>query len=115
MLIPTGLITGLAISGYALAATVWMPQMVSNNEHQFGFFGVALALITWFSGAAICVLIGACASPVLAADTGRVGVLIRGANHSLLVEGAPPFLPAPTRELRFRDAFTPPEEEIEGP
>ena len=115
VLIPTGLITGLAISGYALAATVWMPQMVSNNEHQFGFFGVALALITWFSGAAICVLVGACASPVLAADTGRVGVLIRGAIHSLLVEGAPPSLPAPTRELRLRDAFTPPEEEIEGP
>ena len=104
----------MAVSGYALAATVWMPQVVTNNEHQFGFFGVALALITWFSGAAICILIGACASPVLAEDTGRVGALIRGANPSLLVEGAPPSLPAPTRELRLRDAFTPPEEEIEG-
>jgi len=34
-----------------------------GNEAQFGFFGVALALVTWFSGAAICVLIGACAGP----------------------------------------------------
>ena len=35
--------------------------MVTDNEAQFGFFGVALALVTWFSGAAICILIGACA------------------------------------------------------
>ena len=115
VLVPTALITGLAVSGYALAATVWMPQMVSNNEQQFGFFGVALALITWFSGMAICILVGACASPALAEDAGRVGALIRGPNPSLLVEGAPPSLPAPNREYRLRDAFTPAESEVGTP
>ena len=50
VLIPTGLITGLAMSGYALAASVWMPQVVTRNQTQYGFFGVALALVTWFSG-----------------------------------------------------------------
>jgi len=105
VLIPSGLITGVALAGYALAANVWMPHVVTSNENQFGFFGVALAIVTWFSGAAICVLVGACAGPVLAEDSGRIGSLIRGANPSLLVEGAPASLDAPTRELRLRDAF----------
>ena len=92
-----------------------MPQVVTSNQNQFGFFGVALALVTWFSGAAICILVGACAGPVMAEDNGRVGLLIRGADPSLLVEGAAPSLAAPTRELRLRDAFTPPEEEVDTP
>ena len=39
---------------------------------------MALALVTWFSGAAICILVGACAGAVFAADGGRVGSIIRG-------------------------------------
>jgi membrane protein len=113
VLIPSGVITGLALSVYALAATVWMPRVVTSNQTQFGFFGVALALVTWFSGAAICILVGACAGPVLAEDTGRVGALIRGPKPGLLVDGAPPSLPAPTRALGIRDAFRPAEEEVE--
>ena len=113
VLIPTGLITGLAMSGYALAATVWMPQVVTRNQNQYGFFGVALALVTWFSGAAICILVGACAGPVLAEDTGRVGAIIPGADSALLVEGAEPSLPAPTTTLRLRDAFRQAEEDVQ--
>jgi membrane protein len=115
VLIPSGLITGVALGGYAVAANVWMPHVVTSNQKQFGFFGVALALVTWFSGAAICILVGACAGPVLSGDTGRIGSLIRGANPSLLVPGAPPSLAAPTRELRLRDAFVTAEEEVDGP
>ena len=61
------------MGGYAVSATIWMPIVVTRNENQFGFFGVALALVTWFSGAAICVLIGACAGAVFAEDPGPVG------------------------------------------
>jgi membrane protein len=114
VLIPTGLITGIALSGYALAASVWMPGVVTRNEGQFGFFGVALSLVTWFSGAAICILVGACAGPVFAEDPGWVGKLIRGPNPSLLVEGAPESLPAPTQAFRLRDAFRQVEEDV-GP
>ena len=78
VLVPTGVITSVAMAGYAVSATVWMPEVVTSNEAQFGFFGVALALVTWFSGAAICILVGACAGPVFAEDTGRVGTFIRG-------------------------------------
>jgi membrane protein len=112
-LIPGGVITGVALSGYAVSANVWMPNVVLSNQKQFGFFGVALAIVTWFSGAATCLLVGACAGPVLAEDPGRVGTLIRGQDQSVLVQGAPPSLPAPTRGLHLRDAFRPPEEDVE--
>ena len=105
VLVPTGVITSIVTAGYAASATVWMPRVVTSNEAQFGFFGVALALVTWFSGVAICILIGACAGPVLAEDTGRVGRLIRGGEAGTLTAGARPPLPPPARELGLRDAF----------
>ena len=71
VLLPTGVITSIATAVFAASATVWMPEVVTSNEAQFGVFGVALALVTWFSGAAICILVGACAGAVFAEDTGR--------------------------------------------
>jgi membrane protein len=105
VLVPTGMITGIAMIGYAASASIWMPGVVTGNEAQFGVFGVALALVSWFSGAAICILIGACAGPVLAEDTGRVGTLIRGGESGTLTVGADPPLPPPAHELSLRDAF----------
>jgi membrane protein len=104
-LVPTGVISGVAMAGYAASATIWMPQLVTSNEAQFGVFGVALALISWFSGAAICVLVGACAGAVLAEDPGPIGTFIRGGQSQTLTVGAPPPLPPPTRELSLRNAF----------
>jgi len=105
VLIATGAATALLLLAYVLSATVWMPQIVSSNEEQFGVFGIALALVSWFSGAAICVLIGACAGPVLADDTGRVGTWIRGPADSTLTPGARPALAPPASALSLRDAF----------
>jgi membrane protein len=105
VLLPTGLITSVAMALFALSATIWMPDVVTQNEAQFGFFGVALALVTWFSGAAICVLIGACAGAAFAEDPGRVGRLVRGGERSTLTAGAHPPLPPPAREPSLRDAF----------
>jgi membrane protein len=105
VLVPSGVLTSITTAAYAASATVWMPEVVTNNEAQFGFFGVALALVTWFSGAAICILIGACAGPVLAEDTGWVGRRIRGGEAGTLTAGARPPLPPPARELSLRDAF----------
>ena len=105
VLAPTGVITGIAMAGYGLSASIWMPEVVASNQEQFGFFGIALALVTWFSGAAICVLVGACAGPVFAEDAGRLGRFIRGGEPGTLNAGAPPELPPPTRDLSLRDAF----------
>ena len=112
VLFPSGLITGIALSAYALSATLWMPNNVTSNNHQYGIFGVALALVAWFSGAAICIVVGACAGPVLAEDQGPIGRLIRGGAASALVEGALPPLPPPVRSLRLADAFAPSDDDI---
>ena len=104
VLVPTGLVTSVLTFLYSASASVWMPATVTSNEAQFGLFGVALALVSWFSGAAICILIGACIGPVLAEDTGWFGALVRGSGEAL-APGAVPSLPAPGRELTLRDAF----------
>jgi membrane protein len=110
VLVPTGVITSIALAGFAVSATIWMPEVVTSNETQFGFFGIALALTTWFSGAAICILIGACAGPVFAEDPGQVGTLIRGGESATMTATARPPLPPPARELSLRDAFQSTEE-----
>ena len=107
VLLPTAAISTAAFLGYALTAGVWMPNVITKNLNQFGFFGIALALVTWFSGAAVCLIVGACAGPVLAEDPGPVGRLVRGRRAELLVDGAPPSLDAPVRAARLRDAFAP--------
>ncbi|MET1001246.1 MAG: hypothetical protein ABWZ15_05495 [Acidimicrobiia bacterium] len=109
-LVPTALITSVATAAFAISATIWMPDVVSSNEDQFGFFGVSLSLVTWFSGAAMCIIVGACAGAIFAEDTGSVGRLVRGEGASTLTAGAAPALPPPARELSLRDAFQSTEE-----
>ena len=82
-----------------------MPGVVTGNEAQSGFFGIALSLVTWFSGAAMCALVGACAGPVFAEDSGLIGRLVRGAEPTALKPRARPLLPGPERDLSLRDAF----------
>jgi membrane protein len=105
VLLPTGLVTSLLMTVFVLSAAIWMPQVVTSNEEQFGVFGIALALVTWFSGASICVLVGACVGPVLAEDAGPIGAFIRGRDPSAITVGARAPLPPPRRELTLRDAF----------
>src|SRR5215470_16973494 len=112
VLLPAVVIRRVALSAYALSSTLWMPNNVTSNNHQYGIFGVALALVAWFSGEAICIVVGACAGPVLAEDPGPVGRLVRGGAASPLVEGAQPPLPPPVRSLRLADAFSPSDDDI---
>ena len=95
VLLPTGLVTSLLMAVFVVSAAVWMPQVVTSNEEQFGVFGIALALVTWFSGYSICILVGACIGPVLAEDEGSIGSFIRGGDPSVLTVGARAPLPPP--------------------
>lgn len=47
MLLPTAAISTVTLLGFALTAAVWMPNVIARNLNQFGFFGIALALVTW--------------------------------------------------------------------
>jgi membrane protein len=105
VLVPTGILIGVFTTVYGATSFIWMPENVISNENQFGIFGISLALIAWFCGAASCVLAGACAGVLLAEDPRWIGRFIRGGQSQLLTEGAAPPLPPPTRELRVRDAF----------
>ena len=111
VLVPTGVIIGLLTSAYAASSTFWMPENVTSNEAQVGVFGVALALIAWSSGAASCVLVGACAGVLLAEEQGQIGRFIRGGQPQTLTASAAPSLPPPARVPRVRNAFRSPDDD----
>jgi len=99
-------LTGTGLAAYALSASLWMPRTVTENQHQFGFFGVALSLVTWLTGASLVIVVGACIAPVLAEDSGWIGRAVRGSEpSSVLVDGAPPSLPAPPTAPTLRSAL----------
>ena len=96
VLFANAVLTGVGLLAYAASASVWMPRTVSSNQHQFGFFGVALSLVTWLTGAGIVIVVGACAGAVVAEDRGVLGRLTRGGDDApILVAGAPPSYAAP--------------------
>ncbi len=105
-LLPSAVLTATGSLFYTASSTVWMPRTITENQHQFGFFGVALSLVTWLTGAATIVVVSACAAPVLAEDQGWIGRLIRGGRAaSTLVEGAAESTAAPASAPRLSNAF----------
>ena len=94
-LLSSGVLCGVLLSGYAVAAPYWMPSQITSEQSQFGIFGIALALITWLSGAAACILIAATAGVTAVEDVGLLGRISRFGTTDLLREGAAPALPAP--------------------
>jgi membrane protein len=105
VLLPAGVLTGFGLMVYSATSPLWMPSSVTQNQHQFGFFGIALAMVTWLSGAAFIVVACACAAPVLAEDRGVLGRLARGSNPALLRPGAVPSLGAPLRAPTLSNAI----------
>jgi membrane protein len=103
-LLPTGLALGLGLSLYAASASIWMPPTVDTDQHQFGLFGVSLALISWFTGAGMIILVATCAGASLADEPGRLGHLARGGPTALTPE-AGQSLPPPARTLTVGDAL----------
>jgi membrane protein len=105
-LVSGAVLTGTGMTAYAVTASLWMPRTVSENQHQFGFFGVALAMVTWLTGAAMIIVAGACAAPVLVEDPGWIGRAARGPEGStVLADGAPPSQAAPLARPTFSDAL----------
>jgi membrane protein len=105
VLLPTGVVTGLGMTVYGVTSSLWMPTTLSQNQEQFGFFGVALAMVTWLSGAAFIIVASACAAPGLAEDNGVLGRLVRGSSPAVLVPGAVPSLGAPLRAPTLSNAI----------
>jgi hypothetical protein len=104
-LLPTAALTALGTSFYAMAADVWMPVTVTGNFAQFGAFGIALSFVTFFTGMAFVIVIGAVIGPVLAEADDPVGRWLRGHAATPLEPSAPPPQAGPDRPVRLADAF----------
>jgi membrane protein len=104
-LLPTAVITGVGSWTYALAASVWMPGNVSNQFAEFGAFGIAMAIVSWFTGLAFVIVAAAAAAPALAEGDGRVGRWLRAGQPTAVEAGAEPALAGPARPVRLSDAF----------
>ena len=106
VLASSALLTGTGLAVYAATASLWMPRTVTENQNQFGFFGVALSLVTWLTGASVIIVVAACTAPVLAEDQSWIGRIVRGSDPSpILTEGSPPSLPAPPRAPMLSSAL----------
>jgi len=103
-LLPTAIITGVGVSAYTMAATVWMPRAVAKHYAQFGSFGIALDFMTWFTGFAFLLIGAAVLGPVLAEGDNVLGRWLL-AGKPPLEPSAAPALPPPPRHPRLSDAF----------
>ena len=90
---------------YALSTAVWLPRTLEVNQAQFGFFGVAMTVVSWLVGSAFVLVVGSAVGPVLAEDPGRVGRWVRGPADDVLRPGALPPLPEPTGPLTLGRAM----------
>jgi membrane protein len=104
-LLPGAVLTSAAMTGYVLSSGLWMPASVQNNSAQFGFFGVSLALVSWFVGACFVIIVSAALCPVLVEGDHALARWLRAGGEDALVPGAPAGLPGPTRRLRLLDAI----------
>lgn len=77
----------------------------SGNFEQFGSFGIALSFVTFFTGMAFAIVIGAVLGPVLSEAANPFGRWLRSGTGSTLETGAPPALPGPSRPMRLSDAI----------
>jgi hypothetical protein len=91
------------------------PTAVASDKRRFGFFGVSLALVKWFTGAGFIVMFGACAGATLADDTGEIGCLAPGPRSFILKAGVAPTLTPPTRRLTLINAIGIDNEAERGP
>lgn len=104
-LLPTALVTGVGAGVYAALSHLWMPTVLATNVSQFGFVGVALALVTWLVGFSFVIVLGAVVGPSLAEGDDVAARWLRGPHDEVLVPGAPAALPGPASPTRLRDAL----------
>jgi membrane protein len=92
VLLPSALLTATGSVIYTATSGLWMPRAVLANDAQFGLFGVAMTLVSWFVGLAFIVVGATTVSPVLAYQPGALGRVMRGPVEAVCREGAPPEL-----------------------
>jgi membrane protein len=72
-----GLLTALGFAALRRVSALYLPDLVSSNQQQFGLLGVAFTLFSWLSATAFVIVVATVVGAVLADDPGRIGQLIR--------------------------------------
>jgi len=84
LVLPAAL-TGTALTAYAAGSTVLMPHYASSSVHEFGTFGLVLALATWLVGVAGVMAVAAVVGRVLVEDTFTRDLAARAQRRLTLV------------------------------
>jgi membrane protein len=62
-LVPSALLTSVAMTGFSVGSIVYMPEAISSSASHYGSIGIAIALVSWLVGAGFaltgCAAIGA--------------------------------------------------------
>jgi membrane protein len=69
-LLPTGVITALAMSVASVGTVIWMPRTVAESAARYGLIGVAFALLSWLVAIGF-VLVGSAAAGAVVAERRR--------------------------------------------
>jgi membrane protein len=72
-LLPQALLTTLGLTLFTAASAIYMPRTVSSASEQFGFIGVAFALLSWLFVGALILVVGAAFGAVLVEPRAQVG------------------------------------------
>ena len=70
-LVPTALLTAVGMTALTVSSVVWLPRTMASSAEQFGFIGVAFAMLGWLVAAGF-VLVGTAAAGA-AVDVRRRG------------------------------------------
>jgi membrane protein len=70
-LVPTGVITALAMSVLGVATVIWMPHAVAESAERYGLIGIAFALVSWLVAAGFTLVGSAAAGAVVAEQRAR--------------------------------------------
>jgi membrane protein len=78
-------LTGTALTAYSAGSTVVMPHYASSSVHEFGTFGLVLAIATWLVGVAVVLAVAAVVGRVLVEDAFTRDLAARARRRVVLV------------------------------
>lgn len=65
-LLPTGILTAVAITVFSIVSRVYMPAIMTTDTHRYGLVGATFGIVSWLYAAATVMIVCACIGAVLA-------------------------------------------------
>lgn len=69
-LVPTAILTGIAMSTLSAVSAIYMPESIANSAASYGQVGVAIALVSWFVTSGFVLVVSAAVGAVIAERLG---------------------------------------------